>query len=231
MPLSSSTAVTAAPAASRPPVRNPSPGPISRTRSPGTGPASRRIPSSTSTSARKFCPRPCARVQARELERLADVLRVEAQVGGAHRASRRARVASGSDGRASRSRPPMTPAASRRAPAAPIIAPLSVHSAGSRDHERDAPRLGLARDPGPERPVRRDAAAEHDPARPDLLGRADRLRREHVHHRVLEPPRELRDRRARGSAPSRSSAGRPSSARAWPMIRRAAVLSPEKLMS
>src|SRR6185436_13055579 len=40
------------------------------------------------------------------------------------------RFASGSDGRASRSRRARSPASNRRAPAAPIIAPLSVHNPG-----------------------------------------------------------------------------------------------------
>ena len=56
-PWSSSTAVTSAPATSRPPVSRPSPGPTSRTRRPGPGSASARIASRTSGSARKFCDR------------------------------------------------------------------------------------------------------------------------------------------------------------------------------
>ena len=54
IPRSSSTAVTAAPACRRPPVRIPSPGPISRTVRPGDAAAVSRIASSTSTSTRKF---------------------------------------------------------------------------------------------------------------------------------------------------------------------------------
>ena len=98
-------------------------------------------------------------------------------------------------GRASRSRPARSPAANRRAPAAPIIAPLSVQSAGPRHDQRHAAGLGLAGEPCAERAVRRDAAAEHDRPGADRLGRPDRLRHEHVDDRVLEAPRELRGRR------------------------------------
>ena len=61
--------------------------------------------------------------------------------GPAHPAA--ARTASGSDGRASRSSPARSPAANRRAPAAPIIAPLSVHSAGRGTISGQAERVGL----------------------------------------------------------------------------------------
>ena len=139
------------------------------------------------------------------------------------------RRASGSEGRASRSRPARSPAARRRAAAAPIIAPLSVHRPGRGTFSEQAARLGLARDPGPERGVRRDAAAEDDRsgARPP-------------------PPPGWSSSRARRRPtswkPQASSAVdrigqvavgvRPSpSARASSTTRRAAVLRPEKLKS
>ena len=126
------------------------------------GAASARIASSTSGSARKFCEsawrarRPAARSVARTS--------AGSRRGRAGRSPLGARAASGSDGRASRSRPDRSPAANRRAPAAPIIAPLSVHRAGRGTIERDAELVGLAREPGAQTPVRGDAAAEHDRA-------------------------------------------------------------------
>ena len=84
------------------------------------------------------------------------------------------------------------------------IVALAVHPNG------DAADTGPGVEPRPERPeravvrghrasyeaerrVRRDPAPEHDPSRPDLLGRPDGLRCEDVDDGVLEPPRELRD--------------------------------------
>ena len=97
--------------------------------------------------------------------------------------------------------------------------------------QRQAQAGGALGETRPERPVRGDAAAEHDRPRIDGLGRADRLRREDVDDRVLEAPRELGRRRRRTAAPSGSSGRRPSSARAASTVRRAAVLRPEKLKS
>ena len=108
--------------------------------------------------------------------------------------------ASGSDGRASRSRPARSPAANRRAPAAPIIAPLSVHRPG-RGMTIGIPRAAAsAGDRVPQRRVGGHAPAHHDPPGTDLLGRPDRLRRQHVHDRVLEAPGQLGHDRVRQRA-------------------------------
>ena len=189
-PRSSSTAVTvgAGRRAGRA-VRRPRPGPISRTRRPGGGSASARIASSTSGSARKFCDSawrarsPAARSVARTA------------AGSTRGAVGRAFIAaaSGSDGRASRSSPARSPAANRRAPAAPIIAPLSVHSAGRgtisgrpRASASPASRARRARSPRPRRRARSSARPISSAARIVFVD-------EHVDDRVLEAPRELGD--------------------------------------
>ena len=221
-------------------VSSPSPGPISSTRRPGTGDAASRIASRTSASARKFWLRLCrarrpASFSVRRTPRRVDV-------GGArrHDASQRRhdgrRRASGSDGRASSDRSARSPAANRRAPAAPIIAPLSVHSAG-RGTISGRPRASAS----PASRVRSAPFAATPPPRtidraPGRLGRADRLRDEHVDDGVLEAPRELGGRRRptggrRARARRRAPVGRPSPARASSIVRRAAVFSPLKLKS
>ena len=169
-----------------------------------------------------------AGAQAGGPERRADRVRIDPR--GPCPSRRRHRAASGSDGRASRSSPARSPAANRRAPAAPIIAPLSVHSAGPRHDQRQPERLGLAREPRPQRAVRRHAAAHDDRPRAGRLGGPDRLGRRGRRRRRPGSPRRARRRRRRGAA-RRASSARPASARASVMIRRAAVLSPEKLRS
>ena len=180
---------------------SPSPGPISRTRPPGSGAASARIASRTSGSARKFwdieewrARRPAARSVRRTA---AGSTRGGAVTGGgfggavtpARRGPAAATAARRGRGRRARRRRTVGP------PAAPIIAPLSVQSAGPRDDRaaRPAPR------PRPRGASRSGPFAATPPPStidraPDRLGRPDRLRHEHVDDRVLEAPRELRGR-------------------------------------
>ena len=166
---------------------------------------------------------PVARPEARVAERAADVPGVEPEVGGAHRAS-------GSDGRASRSSPARTPASNRRAPAAPIIAPLSVHRPG-RGTTSGIPRASAS----PASRARRAEFAATPP--PSTMPRAPTSSAARIVFVVSTSTTESWNPHASsattgsGRLPSRSSAGSPSSARAWPTIRRAAVLRPEKLRS
>ena len=108
--------------------------------------------------------------------------------------------------------------------------PVVRAQARPRDDHPDPARRGPADDRVPQRRVGGDAAAEHDPAGTDLLGRPDASSSPARPPPSPGSPRPARRRRRRSSGPpSRSSAGRPASARAWPTIRRAAVLRPEKL--
>ncbi len=103
-----------------------------------------------------------------------------AQAGGAQRGADvgrvdRHRVASGQRRpRIQVERRQRTPAMNRRAPAAPIIAPLSVHRPG-RGTISGTPRAGrLVPESLAQHRVGRHAAAEHDRARPDLARRPGR---------------------------------------------------------
>ena len=143
-PRSSSTAVTAAPAASSPPVRNPSPGPISSTRRSGAGSASRRIPSSTSTSARKFCDRLWRGAEAGVAEAALDVRAGRAAGRGA-----RGRVGHRRAAAATAARPGRGPArdAGRAAAARAGRAdhrPVVGAQAGARDDHRGCPRASAS---------------------------------------------------------------------------------------
>ena len=228
-PRSSSTAVTCAPDASRPPVSRPSPGPISRTRSPGLGAASAQDRVQDVRVGQEVLREGVAGAQAGGPQRGAHVGRVDPRVRALGRGTHRA--ASGSDGRASRSRPARSPAANRRAPAAPIIAPLSVHRPGRGTIERHAQGLGLVRQSSPQDAVRGDAAAQDDGAGTDRARRPGRLGREDVDDRVLEAPGELGDgRRRRAARRGRRRPGPPPGA-PRPTTLRAAVLRPEKLQS
>ena len=209
-PRSSSTAVTCGARVEqrrRSAARGPARSRARAGRAPGS--ASARIASRTSGSARKFCDRRVAGTQARRPQRARGRRRVDPgrAVGrGAHR------PASGSEGRASRSRPARSPAANRRAPAAPIIAPLSVHSAG-RGTISGMPSASAS----PASRARSALFAATPP--PSTIERAPIasaarivLVDEDVDDRVLEAPRELGRRRRRGAA-RRASSARPSSAR------------------
>ena len=108
----------------------------------------------------------------------------------------RHRAASGSDGRASRSSPARSPAANRRAPAAPIIAPLSVHRRRPRHDQRQAERLRLAGEARPQgacwpRRRRRARSTARRPPRPpgSSSWRARRRRRPGSPRRARPRPR------------------------------------------
>ena len=188
-PRSSSTAVTVgAPAASSPPVRMPSPGRSRGPADPGrVGLGEDRL--EDVESARKFwdrawrARRPAARSVAPD------------RGGSIRGAAGRAGAVIGSPAAATAARrgrgPARSPAANRRAPAAPIIAPLSVHRAGrgtiSGSPSASASPASRARSAA----VRGHAAAEHDRAGADRRGRPDRLGRQDVDDGVLEAPGEL----------------------------------------
>ena len=115
-----------APAGQRPPVSRPRPGPISRIRRPGRAGLGQDRLEDVGVG-QEVLRQPVLRPEAGRTQRGAVRWAVRTSLrpaGCVHRA------ANGSDGRASRSRPARSPAPNRRAPAAPIIAPLSVHSAG-----------------------------------------------------------------------------------------------------
>ena len=167
------------PPSSSPPVRIPSPGPTSRMRRPGCGRGQvedrlqhvrigqevlrQRVAGSQTLVAEQ--PPNGQRIQPRSLA--GRPARGVGAPGVALRVGRLAhRRASGSDGRASRSSPARAPASQRRAAAAPIIAPLSVHSAGRGTTSgipaaRAAFGQAIAQDA-----VGGHSAAEHDGPRP-----------------------------------------------------------------
>ena len=215
-PRSSSTAVTAAPASSRPLGQDPEPGPDLE------DPAARR------------------RRRLGE-DRLEDVGVGEEVLGHRGRGGPAGRRPGASGGRRAAStrggavawrrrlqapRRPLSAGQRQRRPGVEVEAgPLAggePSGAGRADHrpvvgaQRRAAgtisgrpqRLRLAREAGPERAVRGDAAAEDDRPGADRLGRPDRLRHEHVDDRVLEAPGELRG-RVVGEAASGSRRRRP----------------------
>ena len=109
------------------------------------------------------------------------------------------------------------PPASRCAPSAATIAPLSVHRPRARHAQRDprgvAALLGQRAQPG----VGRHAAAEQQRVHPALPRRPHGLGREHVHHGLLEARRDVRA--PAPGCPARCSAS---------TCRATAVFSPEK---
>ena len=105
----------------------PSPGPISSTRVPGPDLREVEDPLEHVGIGEEVLRPRVARPEALALQRPANLERIEPRRA---RRSIEGHRASGSDGVASRSRPDRSPARNRRAPAAPIIAPLSVHRPG-----------------------------------------------------------------------------------------------------
>ena len=195
-PRSSSTAVTAAPASSSAPVSSPRPGPISRMPRPGAGRGLGEDRVEHVDVGEEVLRHRVPGAQAGRAEASPGPRRRPGAAGPRRSPGRPA----GSDGRASRSRPARSPAANRRPPAAPIMAPLSVHSAGPRHDQRDAHGLGLPGEAAAQDAVRRHAAAEHDRARAERAGGPDRLGHQDVDDGVLEAPGQLRHDRRRGAA-------------------------------
>ena len=165
-PRSSSTAVTAAPASSSPPVRRPSPGPISRTWRPGVGAGLGQDALEDVDVGQEVLRQAVAGAQAGLAQRGADDGRVEVA---ADRAVRRGvaaaghqRIARGRDGRASRSRPGPLPGREPARPGGPDHRPVVRAQTGSRHDQRHAQRVRLAGEPGPQGAVGGHAATQHD---------------------------------------------------------------------
>ena len=203
----------------------PSPGPISRTRRPGRRVRLGEDRVEDVRVGQEVLRQPVPRPQARGAEGRPDRVGVDPRRSGpAHRARQRQRRA-GVQVEAGPFARGETPGAGR-ADHRPVVGA----QVGSRHDERDAERVGLARQPGaelrrsppPRRPAR--SSGRRSPAPPGSSWSSGR--------RPRRPgtPRRAR-RRRRPAAAHRGSSARPASARASVTIRRAAVLSPEKLRS
>ena len=96
----------------------------------------------------------------------------------------------GRSSRGSRSQPLRSPRASRQAPAAAIIAALSVLSRGEATLTRARP-ASRSRSRADQRAVAGDAAADHRRRVAERLDRVRGLGDEHVDGRVLEAAREV----------------------------------------
>ena len=96
----------------------------------------------------------------------------------------------GRSSRGSRSQPLRSPRASRHAPAAAIIAALSVLSRGEATLTRAVP-ASRSRQPLSQGAVAGDAAADHGGRIAERLDRVGRLRDEDVDRRVLESAGEV----------------------------------------
>ena len=224
---SSSTAVTVAPASSRPPVRIPSPGPISSTRVPSPAAARSRIASSTSGSARKFWDLAwlARRPSRRSVRRTSSGSRRGPCGAQCHEATRRS-----SPGERQRRRgleveaPPARRrrTGARRRPRSWPRCPCTGRAA-ARSAARRAPpprrRAGLAA-----RHWRRPRPRARSNGRPPPEQRGSSWRRARPRPLPGSPRRAPRS-RASGSVSAGSR--RPASARAASTVRRAAVFNPE----
>ena len=212
-----------------PPVSRPRPGPISRTRRPGAGSASARIASRTSGSARKFCDsawrarRPAARRVARTASGSTRTLAGAPPVAGVIGRPAAATVAR--RGRARRARRPRSaaPRPPRSSPRCRCTGPVAARSSGrpraSASPASRARRAAFAATPPP---ITIERAPISSAARIVLVARTSTT--------ASWKPQASSATTSSGSGASGVSA-RPASARASVMIRRAAVLRPEKLRS